>query len=803
MNDPPGVPSPLGIEVVEWFSEGGENLTVRVTGRWRRRRPAWSAQPTLVIEAPGRRYRFPAMPEPPSLSGTPPGMWRISFSVPAALAADLGGRAWLQFGAVVVPLPAAVEPPGAGGDEPELEAGDESQSEDPQPDSEPVAEADQPAPRPLPSAELEAEDARRRTADAEQAATGVRAQVGGLEQQLEGARAEVAELRRSVTGLEATRRSAEQRAHAERAQRFDLEQRLADRVREGDRARQALGDLAAAEERLRELERELAAARRRIDEADQVAATATAARERAEQAVTEAEDELERARAQRRPVRAPEELERLLGAEHELKARRTGSVRRVPDEPALSAIAMAPVPASPDPGAEALVSALRVELDQRAGAEAALRARLVDAEARVAARQVLDERIRATVAQLRDELDGLRGTVGRERDGRLVAERRVATLELELGRLRRRTGEAHEAIGELRLALELLRGQEPAAGTEPAEVEVEVESAAEPEAVVGAEPVVEVVAEPEPEAPPTTPQARPEAEPMERLSEALVRLRDGIAPLDEPETEDEPGSAAAAAVKLPPPSGEPAPPAEPTPETTSWLRPVFTALAKDDPDRAGRLIVDLLPAQRAVDPEPVAYDVMLGGEAGCMRVTVDGSGHRVVHDDVPRRRREVDFQVIGGYAELTAMLIASPVRRRFGRGVARVRGKRKRLAAFEALPDARLDLKGLHDTGVRMHPLTLLTVLASAIKPSWTEGVRFTLAYESPPEPTAYLLVGDGPGAQVRDDAPPGPVSTRVSGPLGSLELLLAGTPGEETVVIGDELPLTQIAEWIKRAQSA
>ena len=468
----------------------------------------------------------------------------------------------------------------------------------------------------------------------------------------------------------------------------------------------------------------------------------------------------------------------------------------MPDEPPLPAVAVPPAPAPPEPGAEALLTALRAELDKRAGAEAVLRARLVDAEARVAARQVVDRRATATLAQLRDELDGLRGVVGRERDGRLVAERRAATLELELGRLRLRTGEAHEAIGELRLALELLRAQEPAAVVEPAaepeaervletEDVAEAENVAEAEDVAVAEDVAETEDVAEAEAPPAT-APEPEAESAERLSDALVRLRDGIAPLAEPHADDVFEAAQ-----------------EPAFETTSWLRPVFTALAKDDPDQAGRLIVDLLPAQRAVDSEPVAYDVMLGGEAGCMRVTVDESGARVVHDDVPRRRREVDFQVIGDYAALTAMLTATPLKRRFGRGVARVRGTRKRVAALEALPDVRLDLGGLYAAGVRMHPLTLLTVLRHAIEPGWTEGVQFTLAYESPPEPTAYLIVGAGPDAQARTDAPQGPVSTRVSGPLGSLELLLAGTPGEQTVVIGDELPLTQIAEWIKRAQSA
>ena len=111
-DDPSAVPSALGIEAVEWIAEGGENLTVRVTGRWRRRRPDWSGKPTLVIEATGRRYRFPAIPEPPSLSGAAPGMWRITFAVPAALAPDPGARAWLQFGSVSVPLPSAVQSPG-------------------------------------------------------------------------------------------------------------------------------------------------------------------------------------------------------------------------------------------------------------------------------------------------------------------------------------------------------------------------------------------------------------------------------------------------------------------------------------------------------------------------------------------------------------------------------------------------------------------------------------------------------------------------------------------------------------------
>ena len=101
----------MSIEAVEWSAESGGNLNVRITGRWRRRRPVSTGQPTLVIESEGRRHRYPAMPEPPSVGGTGPGVWRLSFTIPGWMAPELG-RTWLQFGTVIVPLPVAVPAPG-------------------------------------------------------------------------------------------------------------------------------------------------------------------------------------------------------------------------------------------------------------------------------------------------------------------------------------------------------------------------------------------------------------------------------------------------------------------------------------------------------------------------------------------------------------------------------------------------------------------------------------------------------------------------------------------------------------------
>ena len=99
------LPSSLGIEAVECVADGGRSVTVRVTGRWRRRRPELRGQPMLVVETETGRQRFLAMPEPPSLTGAAPGTWRMTFSVPATLAPVLPGRTFLQLGGVMLPLP--------------------------------------------------------------------------------------------------------------------------------------------------------------------------------------------------------------------------------------------------------------------------------------------------------------------------------------------------------------------------------------------------------------------------------------------------------------------------------------------------------------------------------------------------------------------------------------------------------------------------------------------------------------------------------------------------------------------------
>ena len=202
-------------------------------------------------------------------------------------------------------------------------------------------------------------------------------------------------------------------------------------------------------------------------------------------------------------------------------------------------------------------------------------------------------------------------------------------------------------------------------------------------------------------------------------------------------------------------------------------------------------------------PDPIAYDLILGGDRGCARVTVSSSGSRVVLEEGPREAGEVDFQVSGDYAAIAQLLAAGPIRRRFSRSVARVQGNRKGIPALEALVALRLDLVALYREGVRMHPRTALTVAAELIEPEWTIGVRFCIAYESRWAETVYLVVDDGAPARVADEAPEGLVSTAISGQAGVFELLLTGARPLHATLTGDEWPLTLVGKWIKRAQSA
>ncbi|MEA2160897.1 MAG: hypothetical protein QOD66_3277 [Solirubrobacteraceae bacterium] len=424
MSDPPGVPSALGIEAVEWFARGDENLTVRVTGRWRRRRPGPSGQPLLVIEAGGQRHRFPAMPEPPGLTGAAPGTWQLSFTVPASLAPPALERAWLQMGAVVVPLPVAVdaERPGPEQESPDAPAHADHEVSDPQL----LAE------RRLRSSELALQATRMRATQAEQNVAELAARVEELERELDRLRAEPARLQALVAKLDAARRVAEQRAHAERAMRTELQDELAQREGEDDDAAALLRELQLAHAWAAELEAQIVQLRRQADEAEQIAAAARVVRERAERALAQREATL----------RASRQTPALAG--------RIAAEARLVDR--LVAVTVVPVSyASPRRlRSRALAAERRMIL---------ARGRRARPEGRSAATVAPgpERALLVTLAALRGELVEVRSLSEAERERRRAAEARARELERQVKDYAARCTTAYDAIEQLRGQLDLLR----------------------------------------------------------------------------------------------------------------------------------------------------------------------------------------------------------------------------------------------------------------------------------------------------------------------------------------------------------
>jgi hypothetical protein len=245
VSDPPSLQHPLGIEAVHWSSGPGADLLVRVAGRWRRRRPATTVAPVLVIDTEHQRHRFPALAEPPSVRGAQAGLWVVCFVVPAALAPYLGGRLALMLGSVSISLPPAVVDP-----------------------AEPMSAAGAIPDDPGPIVITDQRDRRREPGDAEVADREARALLDCLELELTQARRETARLRAELDVAEHKRRQAEQLAHSEAAMRLDHGRDHDARIRRHrEDARSVLELLQAVQIHARELAHDVETLRRASDEA--------------------------------------------------------------------------------------------------------------------------------------------------------------------------------------------------------------------------------------------------------------------------------------------------------------------------------------------------------------------------------------------------------------------------------------------------------------------------------------------------------------------------------------------------------
>jgi hypothetical protein len=255
VSDPSDLQHPLDIESVDWSAGAGGELVVRVAGRWRQHGTAGMVPPVLAIDAEGRSYRFPAVPEERSAAAAQPGHWQASFAVPASLAT---GRTALLLGSVSIPLPAAAPDPG----EPGAPAGEKNRGV-----IRAVADPAVLADRRQRQAELAEREARRRAAEAEAATGEARVLLARLELELGQARGESERLRTELERAERKGLEAEQLAHSERAMRLDLgrDHALEIRRHQAD-ARAVLELLEAAQIHAHDLGREVETLRREATE---------------------------------------------------------------------------------------------------------------------------------------------------------------------------------------------------------------------------------------------------------------------------------------------------------------------------------------------------------------------------------------------------------------------------------------------------------------------------------------------------------------------------------------------------------
>ena len=163
-----------------------------------------------------------------------------------------------------------------------------------------------------------------------------------------------------------------------------------------------------------------------------------------------------------------------------------------------------------------------------------------------------------------------------------------------------------------------------------------------------------------------------------------------------------------------------------------WLRGALVKLAHDDPRTATRLMLALVPAQRAIVAAPLEYDLTIRG-SGTYAVSIEEGEATARTVGEPRPRDQAAFHLSADVVTLAEMLAG--VDKRMGRwlGPVKVHGRRRgALALRDALAGADLDLAAAARAGADLDPELVFRAFAYAIRPAWTKGHRSRSPRRSP-----------------------------------------------------------------------
>jgi ribonucleoside-diphosphate reductase beta chain len=229
-------------------------------------------------------------------------------------------------------------------------------------------------------------------------------------------------------------------------------------------------------------------------------------------------------------------------------------------------------------------------------------------------------------------------------------------------------------------------------------------------------------------------------------------------------------------------------------------------MADSDPELAGRLVVQSMPAAAATLPAGLSYRIELEG-LGAWAVRPNGGHADVTEVPIGGDLNGEAFAIATDPATLAQLAsgrspLGAIVRRRL-----RLRGRRRKAFALRKL-SSDAGPRDLARLGLPVDPDLVFRSLEYAIEPEWTRGHTFTVAYE---------LVGDGGGAwrvEVDDgtvrvqrgagESPDAIVRIRysdwlrlLSGELSPSDAMRLGF----TEIEGSIFPVTRMGRWIDRAE--
>src|SRR3954454_21813972 len=184
-------------------------------------------------------------------------------------------------------------------------------------------------------------------------------------------------------------------------------------------------------------------------------------------------------------------------------------------------------------------------------------------------------------------------------------------------------------------------------------------------------------------------------------------------------------------------------------------------MAREDPELAARLFVQMLPAVAQRLSGPLAYEIEIDG-LGTWHVAVDGNGGGA---KVTRGSNgQTDFTIASDAAGIAALAARESPLRLMASGKLHVRGKRLRALKLRALANGpEPTIADALAAGAELDADAIYRALPYLIDPEWTRGHDFSVAYVIDGVGAWCVRPGDGEPLTVTPDAEDATATARLS----------------------------------------